>query len=191
MTATHLQRQRPPAKGRYGRGKQRRDWRGYPDDGTPWGQTGWAAGAIPAPVLTTIAPTTVSAAAGAITVTCTGTGFTTDSRIQVDGVTVPTTYVSATSLTTSYDPTVAGTTQFTVRNPDGKVSAQKPFTVAALADDPETVLAGSIDEVKAYVNALANDDNRDDIIQALVDAERQARNRATLVTWLDQQTGVT
>jgi hypothetical protein len=132
----------------------------------------------------------VSAAAGAVLVTATGTGFIAESKIQVDGVIVPTTYVSATSLTTSYDPNVAGTTQFTVRNPDGKVTAAKPFTVAALADDPATVLAGSIPEVKSYVNALAVDDNRDDIIQALLDYERGHQNRATLVSWLDQQTGV-
>jgi hypothetical protein len=183
-------RQRPHAKGRHQRGEQRQDWRGYPDDGQVWGQKVWAPGAITSPVLSSIAPATVSAAAGAVLVTATGTGFIAESKIQVDGVIVPTTYVSATSLTTSYDPNVAGTTQFTVRNPDGKVTAAKPFTVAALADDPATVLAGSIPEVKSYVNALAVDDNRDDIIQALLDYERGHQNRATLVSWLDQQTGV-
>jgi hypothetical protein len=191
VTTTRIMRQRPPAKGRHQRGEQRQDWRGYPDDGQVWGQKNWASGAIASPVLTTIAPTTWSAAAGPTTVTLTGTGFIPESKVQVDGVALPTTtYVSATQLTTSYDPTTAGTTQFTVRNPDGKVTAAKPFTVAALADDPETVLAGSIDTVKTYVNALAMDDNRDDIIQVLVDFERAHQNRATLVSWLDQQTGV-
>ena len=128
MTATHLQRQRPLAKGFKSRGQQRRDWRGYPDDGVPWGQTGWAVGAI-TPTLTSIAPTTVAAAAAAITVTATGTNFTPNSTIQIGGQTVPTTYVSATSLTTSYDPNIASTVQFTVRNPDGKSTVQKPFVV--------------------------------------------------------------
>jgi hypothetical protein len=123
-------------------------------------------------------------------VLCNGTGFIPDSKIQVDGVAVNTFYILPTQLSTQYDPNTAGTTQFTVRNPDGKVTAAKPFTVGALADDPATVLAGSIPEVKSYVNALAVDDNRDGIIQALLDYERGHQNRATLVSWLDQQTGV-
>jgi hypothetical protein len=188
MTTTHLMRQRPAAKGREQRGEQRQDWRGYPDDGQVWGQKAWAVGAIGAPTLASIAPTTVSAAAGAVVVTATGTGFIAESKIQVDGVIVPTTYVSATSLTTSYDPNTAGTTQFTVRNPDGKVTAAKPFTVAALARTD--VLDGTIDEVKAYVNALADDDERIGIIQELVDFERVHKARVSLITWLDQQLGV-
>jgi hypothetical protein len=183
-------RQRPAAKGRHQRGEQRQDWRGFPDDGQAWGQRGWTVGAIPPPTLTTISPTTGSAAAGAFTVLCNGTGFIPESKIQIDGVIVNTFYINTTQMSTSYDPVAAGTTQFTVRNPDGKVTAAKPFTVGALADDPATVLAGSIPDVKSYVNALAVDDNRDDIIQALLDYERGHQNRATLVTWLDQQTGV-
>lgn len=190
MTTTRIMRQRPPAKGKHQRGEQRQDWRGYPDDGQVWGQKNWASGALAAPTLATIAPSTVSAAAGAVTVLCTGSGYIAESKIQVDNVAVPTTFISVTQLSTSYDPNVAGTTQFTVRNPDGKVTTAKPFTVAALADDPDVVLEGTIDEVKAYVNALAMDDNRDDVIQALLDRERANRNRATLVSWLDQQTGV-
>jgi hypothetical protein len=183
-------RQRPAAKGRHQRGEQRQDWRGFPDDGQAWGQKNWTVGAITAPTLTSISPTTGSAAAGAFTVLCNGTGFIPESKIQIDGVIVNTFYINTTQMSTSYDPVAAGTTQFTVRNPDGKVTAAKPFTVGALADDPETVLAGSVPEVKAYVNALAMDDIRDDIIQALLDYERGHQNRATLVSWLDQQTGV-
>lgn len=190
MTTTHLQRQRPHAKGRHQRGEQRQDWRGYPDDGQVWGQGSWALGAIPAPVLTTIAPTTWSAAAGATTVTLTGTGFIPESKVQVDGVVVNTTYVAATQLTTSYDPATAGTTQFSVRNPDGKVTANKPFTVAALAFDPATVLAGTIIEVQDFVLALAMDDERVGIVQALLDHERLDRMRSTLIAWLDAQLGV-
>jgi hypothetical protein len=126
---TRLQRQRPHFLTRHQRAGQRKDWRGYPDDGVPWGTVGWASGPIAAPVLSTIAPTTIAAVAAATTVTCTGTGFIPESVIQVNGVTVPTTYVSATSLTTSYDPVAAGTTQFTVRNPDGSITVQKPFVI--------------------------------------------------------------
>ncbi len=59
-------------------------------------------------------------------------------------------------------------------------------------EDPQTpdVLSGTIDEVKAYVNGLPDDDNRDNVIQALLDRERVGQNRSTLVSWLDQQTGV-
>lgn len=188
MTTTLLMRQRPPAKGRYIRKEQRQDWRGYPDDGQVWGQPSWASGAIAAPTLTSISPTTGSAAAGAFTVLCNGTGFIPESKIQIDGVIVNTFYINTTQMSTSYDPVAAGTTQFTVRNPDGKVTAAKPFTVGALARTD--VLDGTVDEVKAYVNALAMDDERDDIIQELVDYERAHKNRATLVSWLDQQTGV-
>ena len=187
MTTTRIMRQRPAAKGRHQRGEQRQDWRGYPDDGQIWGQKNWASGALAQPTLATIAPSTVSAAAGPITVLCTGSGYIAESKIQVDGVAVATTFVSSTQLTTSYDPSVAGTTQFTVRNPDGKVTTAKPFTVAALVEDP---LDGTIDEVKAYVNGLAHDDQRASIIQTLINKERKGQNRATLVSWLDQQTGV-
>lgn len=82
-----------------------------------------------APTLTSLTPTTVAASAAAGTVTLTGTGFVDGATIEVDGAAVPTTFVSATSLTTSYDPTTAGTKQFTVRNPDGDTSAARPFTV--------------------------------------------------------------
>lgn len=48
----------------------------------------------------------------------------------------------------------------------------------------------SIDDVKAHVGTLPADDNRDDVIQRILDSERANKNRATLVSWLDQQTGV-
>jgi len=129
VTTTRIMRQRPHAKGRHQRGEQRQDWRGFPDDGQAWGQKVWSSGALAFPTLVTIAPTTIAAAAAATTVLCNGTGFITDSVIQVNGVTVNTFYISPTQLSTSYDPTVAGTTQFTVRNPDNKVTVQKPFVV--------------------------------------------------------------
>jgi hypothetical protein len=48
----------------------------------------------------------------------------------------------------------------------------------------------TVDEVKEHVNGLPLDDERDNIIQAILDLERANKNRATLVSWLDQQTGV-
>jgi len=76
--------------------------------------------------------------------------------------------------------------------PDGTpLLLSERTTTAPGTDDPvQDPLDGTIDEVKAYVNGLPDDDNRDNVIQALLDRERQGRNRATLVSWLDQQTGV-
>lgn len=48
----------------------------------------------------------------------------------------------------------------------------------------------TVAEVEDHVNALAMDDQRATIIQAILDLERANKNRTTLVTWLDQQLGV-
>jgi len=48
----------------------------------------------------------------------------------------------------------------------------------------------TIIEVQDHVNALAMDDQRAAIIQAILDLERAHKNRSTLETWLDQQLGV-
>jgi len=48
----------------------------------------------------------------------------------------------------------------------------------------------TIIEVQDHVNALAMDDQRAAIIQAILDLERANKNRSTLETWLDQQLGV-
>jgi hypothetical protein len=91
----------------------------------------WGGGAAVDPHIDTLAPNTGSAAAGPIAVTVTGTNFEAGSVIEVDQVALPTTFVSATSLTTSYDPATAGTKLFTVRNPNDEESNSVPFTVAA------------------------------------------------------------
>lgn len=88
---------------------------------------------VPDPDITALAPNTGSAAGGAITVTVTGTGFEPTSVIEIDQIAAPTTFVSATELTTSFDPTTAGTVTFTVRNTSGKESNSSPFTVGAAA----------------------------------------------------------
>jgi hypothetical protein len=51
------------------------------------------------PVLASISPTTTTAGAGTVTVTATGTNFTRQSVITFNGQPVPTTWVSATSMT--------------------------------------------------------------------------------------------
>lgn len=87
-------------------------------------------GTVTPPTITSISPTTALVADPAVTVTVTGTGFKTGAKIRVDGTDVTTTFVSATSLTTSYDATSAGGKQFTVRNPDGGTSGYRTFTVS-------------------------------------------------------------
>ena|SRR6478735_283836 len=82
------------------------------------------------PSITALLPTTVSAAAGPTTVQVNGTNFEAGSVIEIDQVAVPTTFVSATRLTTSYDPSVAGTVAFTVRNVNDEESNSVSFVVS-------------------------------------------------------------
>jgi hypothetical protein len=91
--------------------------------------------AEPDPSITTLAPNTASAAGGPVTVTVTGTNFVSGSIIEIDQTAAPTTFVSATSLTTSYDPTVAGTVAFTVRNPSDQESNSVNFIVGAAVEE--------------------------------------------------------
>lgn len=68
-----------------------------------------------------------------ITVTVTGTGFVSGAVAEATGPDLPTTFVSATTLTVAYTPGTVGTVQFTVRNPDAMQSNGSPFTVTASA----------------------------------------------------------
>lgn len=92
-----------------------------------------------APTITTLAPAT-SVVGVLVTVTVTGTNFVSGSVIQSDGAALPTTFVSATSLTVTGTPLVDGTSQVTVRNPDAQVSNAMTYTVTTvvgLAADEE------------------------------------------------------
>jgi hypothetical protein len=126
-TTRVLSRQKPPVK-KQGR-KQRQDFRENPANGVPWAN--WYDFVLAAdPTIGTIAPSTIAAATvGPTTLTITGTNFGPGSVVEINQVGQPTTYVSTTSLTIAYDPTIAGTVQFTVRNTTGKESADKPFVV--------------------------------------------------------------
>ena len=85
------------------------------------------------PHIDTLSPSTVSAAAGPTTVTVAGTNFEAGSVVEINQAAQTTTFVSPTSLTVSYDPSVAGTVGFTVRNPNDEESNSVPFVVGALA----------------------------------------------------------
>jgi len=101
---------------------------GYYDTSYPpslWG------GGVVDPDITSLVPATGSAAAGPITVQVLGAGFVAGSVVEADGSALPTTFVSATELSATFDPAAAGTVMFTVRNPSDKESNSKPFTVGA------------------------------------------------------------
>jgi len=86
-------------------------------DSCPVGSTFVITYEVP-PTLTTLAPATAVHATAPLTMTCTGTGFTTETVVTFGGVDLATTFVSATSVTCTVDPTnaVAGTVPVTVHN---------------------------------------------------------------------------
>lgn len=93
-------------------------------------------GAPPPPVLTpptivSLAPNT-SVVGQPVVVTITGTNFTPTSTVQADGTTLPSVFVSATSITVSGTPLVDGDVVVTVTNADG-VSNGVTFTVTLVA----------------------------------------------------------
>ena len=67
------------------------------------------------------------------------------------------------------------------------LSNSVPFVVTAAVFDPANF---TIQEVKDHVEALPNNAARTPEIQRILDLERAHKNRTTLVTWLDEQTGV-
>lgn len=89
----------------------------------------------PDPRITALTPNTMGAAGGAATITVTGSGFTPTSVVEINQAAQTTTYVSATSLTVSYNPSVAGPVSFTVREGEGE-SNSFPFNVSALSEEP-------------------------------------------------------
>ncbi|MCU1257600.1 MAG: cell surface receptor domain protein [Bryobacterales bacterium] len=89
---------------------------------------------ITAPVfsLTTISPNSAAAGDPAVTITATGTGFTSGSVVQFNGSALPTTFVSATQLTATIPANLlatAGTATVTVVNPNAPPSNALTFTI--------------------------------------------------------------
>lgn len=117
-----LDKQRPPKK-RMGR-MQRRGSKSNPRTGVQWanwkdipGSGGTGGSTSPTdPYITGINPSTIAATAGATLITVTGARFAAGCTIEFDNVAVPTTFVSATSVTTSFDPTVAKVISVSVRS---------------------------------------------------------------------------
>jgi IPT/TIG domain len=135
----------------------------------------------PDPHITTLVPSTASAAGGPVTVQVNGTDFLPTAVVEINQAAQPTTYVSATRLTVSYDPSAAATAQFTVRQ-DPHESNSVAFTVTALA--AEDVSASTIEEIKMLVTD--HPELRDEVRQL----EADDKARSGLLTWLDDEATV-
>ena len=107
----------------------------------------------PTPTVTSIAPSSLVAGSSGQSITITGTGFIVSSVVSLNGTALPTTYVSATSLTASV-PALAiaadGTAKITVANPapGGGASGAQNFgitvpTAAVQSLSPQVVPQGA------------------------------------------------
>src|SRR5215472_12532896 len=97
--------------------------------------------AAPAPILSSISPSTASAGGAAFTLTATGSSFTSGSVVQVNGASRTTTFVSSTQLTAAIpasDVAAAGTPSVTVFTPapGGGTSGARSLTVASVNPTP-------------------------------------------------------
>lgn len=93
-------------------------------------------GTAPVPTLASIAPTSVTAGSGALTLTVTGTNFTSSSVVNWNAAARTTTFGSATQLTAAIsasDVATAGTAQVTITTPapGGGTSSAATFTISA------------------------------------------------------------
>jgi uncharacterized delta-60 repeat protein len=105
------------------------------------------------PMIQNLTPAQSIAVAGDVAVTINGLGFEAGSQVQVDGVTVSSTFVSASQLnaiilgTLLPTPVDFATVQITVNNPSGTVSQPAAFTVIGAS------VSGSVGQVQSGVAA--------------------------------------
>ncbi len=113
----------------------------------------------PAPTLTSMAPTTVNAGGGAVTLTLTGTGFVSASQVKWNGSTnLTTTYVSATSLKASVPASLvatAGAATITVFNPGPAGGSSSGLTLNIIGSSQLALVINSITR-DAGRNVLVN-----------------------------------
>lgn len=86
------------------------------------------------PAVDSINPATITVGDPAFELQVNGSGFNAGSIITWDGADEPTTFVSASQITTAIESTatlVPGTVQIAVRNAGGGVSGQSPLTISA------------------------------------------------------------
>jgi len=197
MTKTRVQTQRPIAKGRHQKPNTRWSIRENPPRGVNWGGKVWpGTGAGTAiPFATWLFDTGLAAAgilAGEVRVNTVQPSTVTHVFDDVSmWVEYKITAVSSQTGYFDYTVTYTGYSGNYATPPDATPILLTERTTVPGAD-PAAYDPGdhTIDEVKAHVEGLAMDDQRDDIIQAILNLERANKNRATLVSWLDQQTGV-
>jgi len=105
----------------------------------------------PAPVISSLAPSSVNATGVAFRLTVNGTGFLSGATVQWNGTALPTTFVSVTQLTASVAASLiasAGEDNVGVVNPGGVDSAEAVFTVNAPAGSaPQTITFGPLSDV--------------------------------------------
>ncbi|MDX2030531.1 MAG: PKD domain-containing protein [Blastocatellia bacterium] len=100
--------------------------------------------ANPQPALTSINPSSATAGAAAFTMTATGNGFVSTSKIRWNGADLTTTFVTATQLTAQVPANLvatAGTAQVTIFSPTpgGGSSAPLTFTINSVAQNNPTI----------------------------------------------------
>jgi len=84
------------------------------------------------PTLSAISPSSAVAGSGPVTLTATGTNFTTTSSVQANGANLSTTFVNSTQLTATIPASAlatAGSLSISVSTPGGGISGSLPFTV--------------------------------------------------------------
>lgn len=134
---------------------QRTDWRSNDLSGIPWGQGNWpgGGGGVGDPQISSIAPSTLAATAGPTTLTITGTQFVAGSVVEFDQVAQTTTFVSATSLTISFDPTIAHNYDVTVRNPNEEESNTVSFVVTATVEEEPQAMSAETKPTSSWLKA--------------------------------------
>jgi hypothetical protein len=118
----------------------------------------------PAPTLTSISPSSVTAGATGFTLTVSGTNFISSSVIKWNGATLTTTYVSATQLTAAIPASsvaTAGTVPVTVFNPapGGGTSTAVNFTINAAVTIKKVLFDASHAETAGNADWVIDEDN--------------------------------
>jgi hypothetical protein len=113
----------------------------------------------PAPAITSLTPTQTSAGSGAFTLTVNGTGFVSSSVVRWNGVSHPTTYISATQLQAAIaasDVATIGTAAVSVQNPAPGGGTSGTVSFAIVAGPALTVNASSVGGGSAVTVTLTN-----------------------------------
>jgi len=97
------------------------------------------------PTLTSFTPANISTHYGPTTLTMTGTGFTASAKVRVEGIEIPTTYVSSSTVTAVYDAAghATGTVDVDVTQASG-ATGTKPMRIADFLVTTEGVVGFSL-----------------------------------------------